>query len=306
MGTIKDLSGNKRNDRLIYMVSINDDITKYVKITPNSEPEYNAEINIYKELNAYMKNDKKIKNKILKICNNDFIDNICNDIELRLYENITCNLTFENSKNVKKLYKTYDNHRKNYKIQYLVTEYNDNYIPIQDDKKYFLTKYNEYPEKIHILLEKLFTTLIYLNKNFGFIHWDLHTGNLLINKKTCTDFLLYDFDMAETNLVKNDTFFERYADEINGSIDIKKIIEQLNIDKTYEEKRKIYGLATDFLTFFFGCKCKLEIDINVDYFTSPLIKKIVKKMNKINYSDNEDMFNTAIPLLCKSIVKYIN
>ena len=101
METIKDLSGNKRNDRLIYMVSINDDITKYVKITPNSEPEYNAEINIYKELNTYMKNDKKIKNKILKICNNDFIDNICNDIELRLYENITCNLTFENSKNVK-------------------------------------------------------------------------------------------------------------------------------------------------------------------------------------------------------------
>jgi thiamine kinase-like enzyme len=171
---------------------------------------------------------------------------------------------------------------------------------------FFIIKYNKHPKKFHILLEKLFTTLIYLNKNFGFIHWDLHTGNLLINKITCTSFLLYDFDMSETNMFNNNEFIGRYNDTINGSINIQQIIEEMDIEnKTYNEKKKIYGLATDLLTFYFGCKSKLQPKINIDYFTSPIIKKIAKKINKLNYNDNNYMFTNAVPSLCKKLVKII-
>ncbi len=300
---VDDLSGDKHEDRLIYMISVNNDI-KYVKITPNSEPEYDAEINIYKELNAYMNRNIITKNKILQMCHNGIITNLCSNIQMQLNKDIICKLSSEYSLNIKHLYKENNNDHKNYGIQYFVTDYNDNFCSIINNSIFFRGKYTENPEKFHILMENLFTTLIHLNHKLGFIHWDLHAENLLINKETCTDFLLYDFDMAETDLIVNNSCIDRYMEKNNGNIDIKKNINSLNIEnKTYEEKKKIYGLAGDILMFYFCTEKIIDIEININYFKSDIIKIIIKKIIDMKYIDKKHMFGVLVPILSQILLK---
>ncbi len=302
---VKDLSGNKSLDRLIYKISVNDD-TKYVKFTPNSELEYDAEINIYKELNSHMKRDIIMQNKILRICNNGIIKNLCSNIQIQLGENMECILTSENSKKIKSLYDDNYSKNKNYNIQYLVTNYDSNYCSLDDNLQFFVEKYAEHPKKFHILLEKLFTTLIHLNHKLGFIHWDLHAGNLLINKETCTDFLLYDFDMSETNLITNGECINRYIERETNKIDIKTNIETLYIkSKTYNEKKKIYGLAGDILMFYFCSTEIIKVKLDTNYFDSPVIKKIVKKIIKMEYVNKNHLFCIHIPTLCHKLLKIL-
>ena len=141
-------------------------------------------------------------------------------------------------------------------------------------------------------------TLIHLNHKIGFIHWDLHLGNLLINKKTGIEFLLYDFDLSETDSVKNDVMFERYGNSQNEGIDIGRIIRGMCVRGSYEEKKRLYGLVCDMLMYFLNCKNVLKTKFDVNKFSSPMMKQLYGCMSDLKYTDNDELFKVLIPLVC--------
>lgn len=97
------------------------------------------------------------------------------------------------------------------KLFYIVTNGNYKIRNIRD----ILTKNDEMIEKdrnaietFYTLLLQIMVILIYLNKTYGFNHWDLHGENLLLkfNDDGYITPLFYDFDTSSTTLNFNQTF----------------------------------------------------------------------------------------------------
>lgn len=105
-----------------------------------------------------------------------------------------------------------------------------------------------FEEKI-FFLQKVTKFLYKLNRDIGLIHWDLHTGNILVHVQNYTQFKIYDFDLSSTKLYQNHSLFKKSTQNIlkknfikNNDSKDENWIENIN----YSELEFI-GLSYDFL-----------------------------------------------------------
>src|SRR5205814_9439652 len=87
-------------------------------------------------------------------------------------------------------------------IYYMITEYDPLYTPILEAQSYNNT--TGFRAYVNIAVD-----LSMLNRGIGFVHWDLHTGNILFKKdkngNICSKY--YDFDLSDTCLTKLDVSY---------------------------------------------------------------------------------------------------
>lgn len=92
-------------------------------------------------------------------------------------------------------------------------------------------------------LKKTIVILYRLNAIYGFVHWDLHTKNILCKKVGDNSYVpfMFDFDLSTTNDVENMKYFNIIE------VDRSEAIKIVRDDKTY---RKQFGLFADILRLF--------------------------------------------------------
>lgn len=209
---LKNYSGvEKSAERLIFLISvkINDKTTKYfIKITINLD-HYRKEITNYHYLNDYvdkLKSKKKYAPQIMKFFSpwknnetssyvlkqNNMISLILNEMQY----NMTIPLNIINGVN-----KFREEAQKNSysEIFYMITEVDEMYTPIVKTQK--MNQVNKLRAFIRVAKD-----LQMLNKNLGFVHWDLHKENILFklssNNDLCPKF--FDFDLSDLCLVQDE------------------------------------------------------------------------------------------------------
>lgn len=221
--SISDISGSKAFERQIFLFQNEDSPQKYcMKIVPSAEKRYIKEINIYYELNSLDKTDINITDKIVKMLDAGRIlgDNLGFDAIVRVFPDIDVQdngtyddifaITIDDEDilfNNTYLFNQIINFRdKMGNLLYYVTEKDDDYVTMADivRGKYYVGL----EDKICPLIDHIFTTLEYLNNLYGFVHWDLHFDNLLIDTEL-DNFKLFDFDLSSTNQVKNYEIIKR-------------------------------------------------------------------------------------------------
>ena len=284
-----NLTGDSFTARSILVMDYSP-MRKCVKITTTSDKGYAIEPHVHKELHTLTLTDHTITNKIMPFHEHSEFTHET-PIVLHLGNDVRGILP---DRYVSKI----DGYSDGLTMQYIVTDYNDKYSSILDAETHFRNKYIREPRLV------LFLTLIHLNRKIGFVHWDLHLGNLLVNKENGFDFLLFDFDLSETNSVKNDVVFSRYLREGNGTIDIQGAIEGLVIDGTFEEKRKLYGLGCDMLFYFLTCKQYVG-GFDMRYFESDTVKYIMECIMYFSHSDTRTLFTVMIPTLCQKLSQVV-
>lgn len=214
---IVDISGIKSHTRLVFIT----DNKIVLKIT-FPYVHFLNETRIHKELNIFLSEEEKIFNlhgnsPVVKIfgsekvkdCNREKFVFKFDDKQLIIHPN-------EHQIVYKTISDFLDGIIKKYNVSifiYSITEYDNAYEKVSNMD--FCLKRKDYG---NIAFETL-KILVYLNKNLGFIHFDLWTDNLLIRKN---DFAikLYDFDKSSTlknqNFYMLDHFFgEDYTSEFN-------------------------------------------------------------------------------------------
>lgn len=301
-----DIIGHDKNEfRIVYIIG-----KHCIKINGNHN-ENIAEIAIYKELNDYCNMDI-YNNNILKIHNcdkirkhifefdQDIILDICGikyNIRGSMADHDIRFLYHDTKDDLDSLLKS------EYYIQYFITDYDSDYISICDNE-FIKTSYKIEPLRLHGLFEKLYGLLIYLNSNIGFIHWDLHLGNLLLNINTLVDFKLFDFDLAETNLISNDEAFRRYGSKEHGEINIKRIIETKILgDMSYKIKKQLYGLAFDIIFFYVRCMDEFGVDIDGGNIKNEKVRAIINVLNGFIVTDDLSVVMVMqTPKLANSLV----
>lgn len=198
---LKDISGvEKAHERLVFIISING--KEYVLKIALSQPYFVKEIDIYKELTKAMQTDTQLEDKIIKIYGGselnkgDKYEILVNDQKILFDKNNNANL-------FQKINNLFENKDLN-SIVYSVLDFNNNYMTLKTALNDNLIK-----DKCILLLNVL-NTLNFLNKKYGFIHFDLHPENLLINVNEkensnyeTNKFKLFDFDLSWTKKNKN-------------------------------------------------------------------------------------------------------
>lgn len=257
----KDLDYDKSNMRLVYCVYIMS--KKYiVKIVPNLSA-YNNEIAIYQELNEEIHIDNKLDNKIVHMFNHGEIQLSYPLSKTKIV--IDKILTFLEPKYTQEIFNLEPK-----PIKYIVTEFNDSYQSLKTLLPIFPI------DQKCVLVNHVINLLYYMNNKYGFCHWDLNNGNILV-KNTFDDFKLFDFDMSSTNKNTNYEIFKV----------IPSIIEEKIVFHKYEHK--LLGFYYDLTRLLIGFDISNDQCINF-----PEIHNLVSRFNDmlllIPYNSNTDYF----------------
>ena len=147
---------------------------------------------IYKILTEIEKEDKKLKNKIITLNNNGIISGdkmyvIIDDtkIPIKIPDNLINKLNeFFNRP-------SYDKQKEPF--YYFITNSDINYLLLDD----FLKK-NKLVDKNKLInfIKNICNDLEYLYSKYNFIHWDLHTRNILVNEEL-TKYKIFDFNTTQ-------------------------------------------------------------------------------------------------------------
>jgi len=303
----------KQDDEVLVFTVNAKEIQICVKLFSAILPANIKEIEIHKKLNDIAQHDNRIKNKILKIYGYEFFT-LSNRLSTVFKLDILHTHKIQVSRYIKKaIDKLFDYELEmiedgsDCELLYFITEYNDKYITMDKNKELFKSHYDTNPNDLCILLENLFVTLIYLNKMYDFVHWDLHDGNLLVNKDNFTEFLLLDFNFSEMVGDANDTIIEACEDDYG--VNINDIINIIQSPHKMYNKRKFYGLANDIAKYFVNIEVYLSIEanvkVNINNFKSEVIKQIIKHLITIQYIDCADFYEKITPSLCLKLMNII-
>jgi len=274
---IKNYSGDNYEARVVLLIGVNG--KKYfVKITPNVR-EYQNEKDIYEELKTY--------DNIIKIYHSGLIDVGQNDSPILIkLDNIAVDVNQEGEKYSSQIINLKNNNYQGTFILYYVLEYCEDYISSRDAYQIIINMHNA-GEKICKLMGEMIQFLYHLNKNLGFVHWDLHSLNILINPTTMR-FKFFDFDMSVTTKIQNNTFFSSMEEYYEGVI--PKYI------KGQRKSYKIIGFIWDCLRIFEGVY-RADKDIECDnllYFDQ--LKTAIRNMGPLKPTYFVNMQGTAITL----------
>ncbi len=118
------------------------------------------------------------------------------------------------------------------RVFYSILDFNPGYVTLNN---YVNTK-NPPGERKCILAFNVLRMLAHINRRYGFIHWDLHGENLLINQ--FDNFKFFDFDLSSTKNITNTVLFER--------------LQQMDLYNTlmWQGKLQEYGFLYDAFRFF--------------------------------------------------------
>ena len=154
--------------------------------------------------------------------------------------------------------------------KYKMCHYGDNQIGILVMKEYNLGSINNYiwDENNFVLLKNVIKqvifTIIYAYNNKGFIHGDLHSGNILLKpKRNCK--IIYDNKILDIN-------------------NLEVVIMDFEKSKLHQ-KNKITDLIKNILKFINSIIDSNKILINIDYERNKLIKLKSLFLNNVNYYD---------------------
>ena len=204
---ISDLSGTiaKKKRRLIYLLEANvpGSIKFVIKITPKEFDDTN-EINIHKELSGTQFTDQIIKyygdGDFPILQNQNRQDDFQINLDVPCISNKIVSINCSGLDLWNEIIQ-YQLHHANKKFQYLVMEYDDNYKTLKDQLPHIPNS-----QKC-LLFENIAQMLLRLNTSIGFSHWDLHRGNVLIDKTNPVNFKLFDFGRSSTNKNFSNTLF---------------------------------------------------------------------------------------------------
>ena len=293
---VSDLSGSadKKKQRLVYLLqtNINDPIKFVIKITPKEFDDVN-EINIYKELSSVLK-ETQFKNNIIKYYGDgDFP--VLQDRNKQEDFQINFDVPGVPDKIISINYSDiglwddvikYQSYHKGNEFQYLIIEYDDDFRTLKNSL-------SRVPNSQKCsLFENLAKMLLYLNKLIGFSHWDLHSGNILVDTNDPVNFKLFDFDHSSTNKNFSNAGFRIFVRIFFGK-DVDK--NEAGKQNTPEfEFRLKYGflydleIATDLKLANSGCILQhnlLETIMNyINYDNNITILKKGQKMYTNNYN----------------------
>lgn len=246
--SLLDVSGlEKPNQRRIFLIEYDDGTRYAIKLSTWEFPQYWIEGRIYKYFRKIIndKNEPKasiIADKILKSYHFNDINNIPQS-NYKVFLTSKLGFIVSNSTN-KKLYNAINEIAKDNDVNTIYYYTTEN---ILGDWITFNKISNTLPkEKICSLIVNIFQLLTYLNNKYNFVHWDLHQGNLFINKKDSAMFKIYDFDFSEIalgdNVLINNNIFDAFDEESFRYID--------------KDRRKNFGFIFDiyrvFYSFTFG------------------------------------------------------
>lgn len=169
-------------------------------------------------------------------------------------------------------------------LLYNFTEFNNMFEPLKSSGIYDISLVQKgispnYDE-INTLILNIIKTLCYLNSTFGFIHYDLHSQNLLVGISEDPNvggylFKLFDFDLSRTDANQNTEYFRR----VNSDLKLNNV--------------KLNGLYFDifrFITYF------PETQNNKD------LSELVRKMNIIELNGfSSKKFHTYVATQIKAM-----
>lgn len=212
--SIQNISGQNENDRLVFIVGLNE-IKTVFKIARN-DSQYEIENKIYTELNNEMNRDAALENKIIKkYSTNSRITKISMKKEIGYQVfinwgdgNKEINILQKGLAAYFNKIKTFVEHNNN--AIFLALEYNPDFKTVYHINNAHGKSMLTQNQKCQ-LVENVIKTLHILNKKVGFSHWDLHEDNLLVNPLT-QEFKLFDFDQSSTNDNINKQFFRLVGD----------------------------------------------------------------------------------------------
>jgi hypothetical protein len=196
---LNDISGTKKNVRLVYLIKIKSGNTYCIKITPPLK-NYGSEIKIYAELTNASMQDDVLNDQIVKIYS---FGELKRDKQKKIILPGGQGNWYIYSRtpvwiDIVKLMDTFHVDH----LFYYLTEYNNMYTPLAN----LITGINS--DQLCILIKNIIKLLVHMNDEYGFIHWDLHLENLLINADDKISIKIYDFDFASTSRFANMTLFE--------------------------------------------------------------------------------------------------
>lgn len=103
-------------------------------------------------------------------------------------------------------------------LSWLITEYNKNYVTLDDTIK--IKKLNEYQK--NKVMGSLRDTVSYLWDRYKFCHWDLHPGNVLFDQISF-EVVMFDFDLSTVDATVDEDNL-RFSDYIFRLSFLKNII----------------------------------------------------------------------------------
>ena len=200
------LKKKKLNETEKIILSLQQENLDNIIINPKVLSYNNYENSVKTFIFTHRKTGKKLVFKRIRSINFDEIDQL-NNIEMKNIREVFINMFFNNKKlpfNIPKCYGyipcfyiDFDNVDIECGSEndiFIITEYIDNTVTLYD---YLKNDFNVY-DLTNIILNVI-EILKILNDKYGFIHGDLHLGNILLNKETL-ELSLIDFDRSCINI----------------------------------------------------------------------------------------------------------
>ncbi len=312
INALENYSGKEKNEeRLIYLVSVkingNSTVKYYIKITIGID-RYRKEIKNHHYLNEYvdkLHSKKKYAPKIMKIHspwkNNEvssYVLKTDNKISLILdntqYDmNIPLNIV----NGITKFRETAQKMSYN-EIYYMITEIDEMYTPLVKTPN--MNQNNKLRAFVQIAHD-----LYMLNKNLGFVHWDLHKENILFKLTPDNDLCpkYFDFDLSdlclvydELNMIElNNQYFIATHNYKMCTSDNLTVVTDANILATEQNIR--YRIKTGYLFDLIRIHTSLVYDIDeqlLDVFGNNMKQFIIRWTNEIKTNNAVvNYFNTV-------------
>lgn len=270
--------------RLIFKY-VTPNLNGILKISPR-QYNYVHEPLIYYELNEFMKLHD-LENNIVECVDSgnaifDSKDLILNSKDLILHSEKNGFFSF-------KIYNIEipDNMKDNTNI-FIITIFDPDYMSLN---KYLNTNVLD-NNIIDSFLTKIINILNFLNNELGFIHWDLHSGNILVfHDENQLKFKLYDFDRSNT--------LQNPWNEANKTI---KFDTSKMSSIHYFKFGYYYDISRLLLCMIWSKK------INNLFSSNPIMKNIYNLLNEFNNNNNNEInnFRDKLQKLCKFINDHFN
>ena len=262
-----DISGLEKIDqRRIFLIKTNESDYAIKLATPN-HPQYLYEAIIYKKFNQIMSDKDEPKASIIQdtILNYYYVGNLNiprKTHKIFLTQDLMINVS---AKNNYELYEAINELCKENNVNQVIYYTTENIL--NDWSSLYNTRMST--EDKCYLTTNVIKLLTYLNSKYNFVHWDLHSNNILINKKNHNRFKIFDFDMSEITYNGNSTSVN------NTLMDTLNINELQNVNTN---NRKNIGLIYDVY--------RIQDSFNsYNYCNYKNLRKIIELKDTINKYD---------------------
>lgn len=157
--------------------------------------------------------------------------------------------------------------------------------------------------KVCDLMIDVFKLLAYLNHNYDFIHWDLHSNNILVDEANFKKFKIFDFDHSEIR-PRLETRPQLYPEVNAGTNENKSALIQTNINNevlndSLNDSRNGDSYLEKIYTNFMGANRTLRNDIGLIYDIYRIYTTFIDKNN--GQCDNNVIFDGINTLTNKAI-----